>query len=211
MATKKTLRNVDYQQKRTKKTKKRLHLIVIGLFVAGLLFIFFVMLFDYIFKPVADSDQLARKREKVAVSVFFSDENERFLVAEKRFVPRGKEPGEQAVEIVKALLDGSKTGLVNSFPPGVVLNGVKIADETAVVDLGKQLQELHPGGSASEMATIYSLTNSLITNLPEVKRVKILVDGAEILSIKGHIDTRRPFVFNKEFVAPQAKGEANKR
>ncbi len=61
------------------------------------------------------------------------------------------------------------------------------------------------------MATIYSLTNSLITNLPEIKRVKILVDGAEILSIKGHIDTRRPFVFNKEFVAPQAKGEANKR
>lgn len=174
MATKKTLRNVDYQHKKTKKTKKRLHLIVIGLFVAGLLFIFFVLLFDYIFKPVGDSEQLARKREKVAVAVYFSDQNERFLVAERRFVPRAKDPGEQAVEIVKALLDGAKTaGLVNSFPPGVVLNSVKISDETAIVDLGKKLQELHPGGSASEMASIYSLTNSLIANIPTIKRVKL--------------------------------------
>lgn len=205
MATKKTLRNMDFKQKKTKKTKKRLHLIVIGLFVTGLLFIFFVVLFDYIFKPVGDSEQLAKKREKVAVAVYFSDQNERFLVAEKRFVPKAKDAREQAEEIVKALLDGSKTGLVNSFPPGVALNSVKISDETAIVDLGKKLQELHPGGTASEMASIYSLTNSLIANIPAVKRVKLIVDGAEIESIKGHIDTRQSFVFNKEFVAPATK------
>jgi len=207
MATKKTLRNMDYKQKKTRKTKKRLHWIILGIFGIALLFIFFVMLFDHLFKAGDETEKQAAKRERVAVTIYFSDANERFLVSEKRHIPKVAGPKEQAVEIVKALLDGSKTGLVNSFPPGVPLRGLSILDETAIVNLGEELVKLHPGGSASEMATIYSLTNSLIANIPAIKKVKIIVQDKEIESIKGHMSTRQPFSFNKEFMAPATKAE----
>lgn len=207
MATKKTLRNMDYRQKKTRKTKKRLHWIILGIFGIALLFIFFVMLFDYLFKAGDETERLAAKRERVAVTIYFSDANERFLVSEKRHIPKVAGPKEQAAEIVKALLDGSKTGLVNSFPPGVPLRDLSILDGTATVNLGEELVKLHPGGSASEMATIYSLTNSLIANIPAIKKVKLIVQDKEIESIKGHMSTRQPFTFNKEFMAPATKAE----
>ncbi|MDZ4165937.1 MAG: GerMN domain-containing protein [Smithellaceae bacterium] len=207
MATKKTLRNMDFKQKKTRKTKKRLHWIIIGIFGIGLLFIFFVMFFDYVFKAGDGTESQARKRVKMAVTVYFSDANERFLVGEKRYIPKVEGPRDQAMEIVKALLDGSKTGLVNSFPRGVPLRDVSVSDDTAIVNLGKDLVKLHPGGSASEMATIYSLTNSLIANIPSIGKVKLIVEGKEIESIRGHMDARQPFAFNKEFIAPVAKAE----
>jgi hypothetical protein len=55
------------------------------------------------------------------------------------------------------------------------------------------------------MATIYSLTNTLTTNLPDIKEVTLLVDGKELASIGGHVDTRHPFTANKDLLAPSAK------
>ena len=57
------------------------------------------------------------------------------------------------------------------------------------------------------MATIYSLTNTLTTNIPVIKEVVLQVDGKELESIGGHIDTRRPFVPNKDLLAPRAREE----
>jgi hypothetical protein len=205
MATKKKLRDLDFRQKKTKKTKKRLHFLVIGIFAVAVLFVFFVMVFDHIFKPVNEGDTLAGRREKMAVKLYFPDQNERFLVGETRFVSKTQVPREKATQIIQALLDGSKTGLVNSFPAGVPLRGVTMEGDTAVINLGRELIDGHPGGSTSEMATVYSLSNSLIANIPTVKKVKLLVEGGEIESIKGHIDTRQPFGYNEEFVAPAAR------
>ena len=55
------------------------------------------------------------------------------------------------------------------------------------------------------MATIYSLTNTLIVNMPEIKKVKILIDGKEQDSIRGHVSIRSAFNFNEELIAPGAK------
>jgi len=70
----------------------------------------------------------------------------------------------------------------------------------AYIDFGKNLIDLHPGGSASEMMTIYSLTNTITTNVPSVKKVKLLVDGKDLETIKGHIDTINPFELNRELI-----------
>jgi spore germination protein GerM len=109
----------------------------------------------------------------------------------------------QAREMVKALVDGSKTGLVNTFPLKTDIISVKIEpDQTARINFGRNLVANHPGGSASEMATVYSLTNTLIANIPDIKKVRILIEGNEQESLKGHIDIRNPFSFNREFIAP---------
>ena len=39
-----------------------------------------------------------------------------------------------------------------------------------------------------ELLTIYSIVNSLILNVPNIKAVKILINGNEAKTLAGHID-----------------------
>jgi hypothetical protein len=50
------------------------------------------------------------------------------------------------------------------------------------------------------MMTIYSLTNTVTINVPSVKKVTILIDGNGVETVKGHIDTSRPFEVNREII-----------
>jgi hypothetical protein len=205
MASKRLRRTVEVKSKKQKKKmKKSVFLIVVSSLVGFLVFMF-LTLFDYVYPPVNGKGAAGKKREKQAVVLYFSEGNERFLVPEKRFIPKEEKASAQGRELVKALIDGSKTGLVNTFPEKVDVQHIRIENETAYVDFSKNLIKNHPGGSASEMATIFSLTNSLAENLPEIKKVKILVGGKEIPSIKGHIDTRQPFAPNKELIVQALK------
>lgn len=203
MGSKKQARTVDIKNKKKKKGAKILILSLIVTCVLGFLVFFFLTLFDSVYPPVAGKGGKEKSREKQQVTLYFSDTNERFLFPEKRYIPKEKNPEGQAKEIIKALVEGSKTGLVNTFPVKTDVISVKIGSNQMVqVSFGQNLAANHPGGSASEMATIYSLTNTLIANIPEIKKIKILIEGKEQESLKGHIDIRNPFSFNKELIAP---------
>ena len=205
MATKKQKRTADVRTKKQKKTIKKSVFVVVVSVLVGFLVFMFLTLFDYVYPPVDGKGVAGKKREKQAVVLYFSDTNERFLVPEKRFIPKEEKPSMQGRELVKALMEGSKTGLINTFPEKVDVQNVRIENDTAFVDFNKNLIKNHPGGSASEMATIFSLTNTLTENMPGVKKVKILVSGKEIPSIKGHIDTRQPFMPNRELIVQASK------
>ncbi len=205
MATKKQRRTDEVKHKKTKKSRRVLLLSVIVVVSVVFLAIFFITLFDYIYPPAAGKHTAAKKRDKQEVTLFFSDANERFLVPEKRFIPKEKEPEAQAKEMIQALIAGSKTGLVNTFPEKAELQGVKREGEDILsVNFRESLVANHPGGSAAEMATVYSLTNTLTTNLPAIKRIRILIGGKERESLKGHIGLRNPFMMNRELIAPAA-------
>ena len=203
MATKKQRRTDEVKHKKTKKSRRILLLSVIVVVSVVFLAIFFITLFDYIYPPAAGKHTAAKKRDKQEVTLFFSDPNERFLVPEKRFIPKEKEPEAQAREMIQALIAGSKTGLVNTFPEKAELQGVKREGEDILaVNFRESLVANHPGGSAAEMATVYSLTNTLTTNLPAIKRIRILIDGKERESRKGHIGLRNPCMMNRALIAP---------
>jgi len=72
----------------------------------------------------------------------------------------------------------------------------------ARVNFSANLTKMHPGGSTAEMMTIYSLTNTLTENVPDIKAVKILVEGKDLPSIKGHISTINPFLPDPDLYAP---------
>ena len=203
MTTKRQLRSENIRDKKVKKSTKTIYLAATlgGIFV--LLVVFFVTLFSAIF-PTVDTEAL-KKKEKQIVQIYFSDQQERFLRAEKRYVVKEKDAAGQAREITHALLDGSKTELVNTFPKGVEVREVTLSDAgtTASVSFSKNLTKLYQGGSASEMATIYSLTNSITQNIPSIKKVKILVEGRELSSIKGHISTRKAFSPDLELIVEE--------
>jgi spore germination protein GerM len=69
-------------------------------------------------------------------------------------------------------------------------------DGICYVDVSAQIKEYHPGGVQSELLTLYSLVNSLILNIPEIKAVKILIDGNESMTLAGHIDVQDPIKAN---------------
>lgn len=192
MTTKRQRRSENIREKKIKKSTRILYfsLILGGAFI--LLVLFFITLFNLIFPPV-DMDAM-KKKEKLVVKIYFSDPQERFLMPEKRYVVKENDIADQTKEIVKAILDGSKIGLVNTYPAGVILRDVKLVDtDTVVVNFSKNLVKLHQGSSTAEMTSIYSLTNSITQNIPAIKKVKIVVEGREIPSIKGHISTLKAF------------------
>jgi hypothetical protein len=205
MATKKQRRTDEVKYKKTRKNRRFLLLSVIVVASVVFLAIFFITLFDYIYPPATGKYTAAKKRDKQEVTLFFSDANERFLVPEKRFVPKENEPEAQAQEMIRALLAGSKTGLINTFPEKAELQSVRMeGSDMLVVNFRENFTLQHPGGSAAEMATVYSLTNTLTANIPVVKKVKILIGGKERESLKGHIGLHHPFTADRELIVPAA-------
>jgi spore germination protein GerM len=67
-----------------------------------------------------------------------------------------------------------------------------VKDGLATVDFTKELTTRFVGGSTGEEMLVGSLVNTL-TEFPEVTSVLILVEGKEIDTISGHLDTSVPF------------------
>ncbi len=203
MSTKRQKRYAEIKYKKTKKTKRTAVLSVIVVVSVVFLAVLFIAIFDYVFPPAGDKRAGETRRDKKEFTLFFSDAEERFLLPEKRFLPKENTLEKQATEIVVSLLSGSKTGLVNTFPNGAELNSVKReGEDTLVVDFRESLVKNHPGGSSAEMATIYSLANTLTANFPEIKKVKILIEGKQRESLKGHIGLREAFYANNDMISP---------
>lgn len=204
MTSKRQRRSQEIKGKKKKKSTRVLYLSIILGAVFMLLVLFFVILFNALFPPV---NTASLKKDKRIAIIYFSDQQERFLMPEKRYVVKEEDTAAQAEVIVKALLEGSKEGLVNTFPAGVTLKDVEVDDSgTALVNFNENLMQLHPGGSTAEMASIYSLTNSITENVAGIKKVKILMEGRELSSIKGHISTRKAFRPDPELIV-KAKEE----
>jgi hypothetical protein len=80
------------------------------------------------------------------------------------------------------------------FPEGVALSGVQLSQEgTVYLNLVWEGHEDPPAsGSTEEMQRVYSLVNSITTNVPEARQVVLLWNGLQRATFSGHLDTSRP-------------------
>ncbi len=200
MGSKRKTKFRQIKAKQKKKNTRTFYLLLITMIGVGFLVFFFLSLFDYIYPPADGKRVSVAKQEKHEVKLYFSDLNERFLIPENRHIAKMKSPADNVRELVVTLIGGPNTDLIATFPKDTDLRKVNVKNGIAYIDFGKNLIDLHPGGSASEMMTIYSLTNTITTNVPSVKKVKLLVDGKDLETIKGHIDTINPFELNRELI-----------
>jgi len=127
------------------------------------------------------------------VYLFFPTDDAQRLVAEERIIFLTTTLTSQVKQAVSELLLGPQTlDLIPAFPPNTRLRAVfLLPDGTAVIDLGP-LAVAIPAGTASERAAVYSLVNTVVHNFQEIRRVQILVEGEEIPTLVGHLDTSRP-------------------
>jgi len=126
--------------------------------------------------------------------IFFGDMESDSLVAEKRTLPRDGGPEQRARRLLAELLRGPSGSGVRTTPETAQLRSVEITSGgIARADFSAELARAHPGGSSSEMLTVYSIVNTLALNIDSIKKVQILIDGRAVDSIAGHIDCRQPF------------------
>ncbi len=136
------------------------------------------------------------------VTLYFSDNQAMSLTPEDRVVEVEKpvNPEKLAAAVLSGLIAGPENkDMQKTIPPEARLLGVNIKDGIAYADFSNELKSKHWGGSSGESMTVYSIVNSL-TELPEVKKVQILVAGKEIETLAGHLDTSQPLERNQEMI-----------
>lgn len=133
-------------------------------------------------------------REAVVVHLYFAERSNSFLSAEERMLQNPDDPILFGRMIVEALIRGPDSGLMRTVPKETLLRAFYItADGTAYTDFSTEIKDKHPGGAGSELMTIFSIVNSLVLNVGEIKTVRLLVGGREMDTLAGHIDIRKPF------------------
>jgi len=144
----------------------------------------------------AESPSFISEQNRRDVLLFFEEAEGDSLAPEKRKIFLTASPADQAKQIVVELINGPHNAdLLPTLPPETRLLGLYLDRAgTAFVDLSDDLVTLHPGGTEEEIATIFSLVDSLTYNLPEVKRVHLLINGEERETLKSHLDLKRDYL-----------------
>lgn len=97
--------------------------------------------------------------------------------------------GKSLVEVVACrvieMMIKEPDGLISPLPTGTRLLSANLKGNTLILDFSHQLSSNHWGGSSGELLTLNCLGKTF-TQLPEVKRVKILIEGEE-KTVGGHI------------------------
>lgn len=122
--------------------------------------------------------------------VYFTDAQQVALKSEKVRFQSKLDAHQLGREIIATLLSGpSQPNLKSLWPKGVKFNALFIADDgKAYVDLDITKEMTKEMDTRLELLTLYSLVNSLTLNIPEIKKVKILVQGKDAITLAGHLD-----------------------
>ena len=142
------------------------------------------------------------------VVLFFQRAADDSLGPERRRILLTSSVADQARQIVGELAVGPETeGLLPTVPRRTAVLGVYLDKAgTVYLDLSDEFVSTHPGGSSGELATIFSIVDSLTYNLPEIRRVRFLVGGEERDTYKNHIDLRAAYLKNMSIVRMEEGG-----
>jgi spore germination protein GerM len=136
------------------------------------------------------------------VTLFFLDDDDDFLHRETRQVAAGPTAAEEAERAIAELIKGSEKGLLSPLPPQTKVRQVFIGKGgIATVDFSRDIVEKFSYGSTMELGAVYDVVNTLALNFKAVKKVVILVEGAEKETLGGHVDLTRAFLPDYSLVA----------
>jgi spore germination protein GerM len=144
----------------------------------------------------------AEPAAKRTVTLFFLSDDDELLHGESRDIVAGPTAAAEAEATLAELLKGSTADLIAPLPGETRLRQVFVgADGVATVDFSKDIMEKYSYGSTSELAAVYAVVDTLAYNFKAIKKVSIVVEGAERETLGGHIDLTRPFLPDYSLVA----------
>ena len=137
----------------------------------------------------------------IIATLYYASSDGQSLAAVKREVPLADGVLAQGRQIIQSQLEAAPPPYVSAVPAGTTLRAFYVtARGDAFVDLSPEISTAHPGGSTTELLTVYALVNAVTANLSSVQRVQILIGGKEADTLAGHVDLRRPFEHDMSLV-----------
>jgi len=152
--------------------------------------------------PVASGTPAVTPVQTVRVTLFFLGKNDEKLHAEERDVARPAGANAYLKVLFAELQRGpTREGLVAALPPKLGLRGAYLlADGVAVLDLG--IDPPPSLGSSEEITIVAALVDTVLQNVADTTRVRLLVNGEPAETLGGHVDLTRPLLYLRNEVAP---------
>jgi len=139
--------------------------------------------------------------KKEIIHLYYATKDASNLTSEERIVEKLECPVKFAKNLLLELFNGSEDDNFSILPKGNFIRSLFLSDEGIFyLDLKDEIFKYYPGGASMELLSVYSLVNTLILNIPEIKKVKIIVNGKEKQTFNGHIDIRHPLKSNMTIV-----------
>ena len=108
----------------------------------------------------------------------------------------------RAKQVLDTLLAGPVDAELRTLPPDAALLAFYLLpDSTGVADFSEALATSLPSGIISEKMAVDSIARTLEANVPQTRRLKILIHGQEVETLAGHIDLTGMFVVNTKGAA----------
>lgn len=142
------------------------------------------------------SSAAANAANRVAVRPIrlFFESPRMLLTSESRNVALPGNAAAAAPLVLRELLKGpAAAGSLRLFPADTVLRGAYLLPGgTAVVDLGgPAFAQAWATGTHQELMAAHSIVQTLTANFPEVRRVRIVVNGTPAETLAGHVALHR--------------------
>lgn len=125
---------------------------------------------------------IVTSKPDIAVNVFYRSKTGENLVTEKRQISFATE-NEKYLNTLSALFQGSTaTDTMETFHPNTKANGVILEKDGLIIDLSKEF--IGFAGVMEEEYAVGAIVNTML-QFPEIKKVKILVEGEELVALSG--------------------------
>lgn len=106
-------------------------------------------------------------------------------------------PVERGKQLLAALIARVPTPQQRTLPAGASLEEFYLLPGgVAVADFSSELSTETPSGIQSEQLAVNSIADTLAANIPNLRRLKILIDGHEVKTLAGHIDLTGYFILH---------------
>jgi spore germination protein GerM len=144
-------------------------------------------------RPLTPNLNVENKVAPRTIALFF-ESPEMLLVPERRDIPLPENPAGAVPAVIRELLKGPVNEAVpRLFPEDAVLRAAYfLPDGTVFIDLGgPTLSQGWATGSHQELMAVYSMVQTVVTNFPQARRVRLLVNGIPAETLGGHVSLAR--------------------
>jgi hypothetical protein len=142
---------------------------------------------------------------KVKATLFWSSGVNESLVPVTVELPLSSDPVLRAKQVLNTLLAGPVDAEMRTLPTDAVLLAFYLLpDGTGITDFSEALATSTPSGIESEKMAVDSISRTLEANVPQVRRLKILIHGQEVDTLAGHLDLTGSFLVSARPAATTA-------
>jgi len=122
-------------------------------------------------------------------------------------IPLSADPVERSRQLLLALIANPPTAGQRTLPADTTLSSFYILPNgTAVADFSDALSSEMPSGILSEEMAVNSIARTLESNVPGLRRLKILIHGQEAETLAGNVDLTGFFDLNSIAAQLPARG-----